>query len=120
LGIADAVTVLAETASMADAAATVIANAVDLPGHSSILRVAANEIAPDSDLGSRPVTRAVGQLTASETARALQSGVDAALRLQARGLIAAAALNLQHETRVVTNSLAKQHKDVRKRSLLHA
>jgi ApbE superfamily uncharacterized protein (UPF0280 family) len=33
LGIADAVTVLAATASQADAAATIIANAVDLPGH---------------------------------------------------------------------------------------
>ena len=34
LGIADAVTVLARTASQADAAATIIANAVDLPGTS--------------------------------------------------------------------------------------
>ena len=33
LGIADAVTVLAATAAEADAAATMIANAVDLPGH---------------------------------------------------------------------------------------
>ena len=38
LGIADAVTVLARTAAQADAAATVIANAVDLPGHSAIHR----------------------------------------------------------------------------------
>ena len=33
LGIADAVTVLADSAAAADAAATIIANAVDLPGH---------------------------------------------------------------------------------------
>ncbi len=39
LGIADAVTVLADRAAMADAAATIIANAVDLPGHPSIVRV---------------------------------------------------------------------------------
>ena len=39
LGIADAVTVLADRAAMADAAATIIANAVDLPGHPSITRV---------------------------------------------------------------------------------
>src|SRR5450755_544794 len=38
LGIADAVTVLARTASQADAAATIIANAVDLPGHPAIVR----------------------------------------------------------------------------------
>src|SRR5262249_27394135 len=53
LGIADAVTVLARTASQADAAATVIANAVDLPGHPAILRRPANELQVDTDLGSR-------------------------------------------------------------------
>ena len=41
LGIADAVTVLADRAAMADAAATIIANAVDLPGHPAIVRVPA-------------------------------------------------------------------------------
>src|SRR5262249_26464473 len=55
LGIADAVTVLAKTASQADAAATIIANVVDLPGHPAILRVPAIELQPDSDLGSRLV-----------------------------------------------------------------
>ena len=40
LGIADAVTVLAATAAAADAAATMIANAVDLPGHPAIVRAA--------------------------------------------------------------------------------
>ncbi|MGB3389204.1 MAG: UPF0280 family protein, partial [Pseudaminobacter sp.] len=39
LGIADAVTVLAKTAAEADAAATLIANAVDLPGHPAVRRV---------------------------------------------------------------------------------
>ena len=38
LGIADAVTVLARTAAAADAAATIIANAVDLPGHPAVTR----------------------------------------------------------------------------------
>src|SRR5215471_8358143 len=53
LGIADAVTVLATTAAQADAAATIIANAVDLPGHPAIIRQPANELQPDSDLGPR-------------------------------------------------------------------
>ena len=65
LGIADAVTVLAETAAQADAAATVIANAVDLPSHPSIMRIPAREIAPDSDLLDLPVTRNVGSLSHS-------------------------------------------------------
>ena len=38
LGIADAVTVLARTGAEADAAATIIANAVDLPGHPAVRR----------------------------------------------------------------------------------
>jgi len=40
LGIADSVTVLARTAAMADAAATIIANAVDVPDARYIARIA--------------------------------------------------------------------------------
>ena len=69
LGIADAVTVLARTGAAADAAATIIANAVDLPGHPAITRVPASELAPDSDLGDRLVTTGVGPLVAGEIAR---------------------------------------------------
>ena len=60
LGIADAVTVLADRAAMADAAATIIANAVDLPGHPCVVRVPARDLAPDSDLGELLVTQGVG------------------------------------------------------------
>src|SRR5258708_33585267 len=56
LGIADAVTVLADTAAMADAAATGIPNSLDLPGHQRIARVRACALAPDSALGARLVT----------------------------------------------------------------
>src|SRR3954468_14525772 len=72
LGIADAVTVLARTAARADAAATVIANAVDLPGHPAVIRAPANELQPDSDLGSRLVTRDVGDLSHYEIEQAMQ------------------------------------------------
>jgi hypothetical protein len=94
LGIADAVTVLAATASQADAAATVIANAVDLPGHPAILRQPANELQPDSDLGARLVTRAVGELSQNEIAAALESGAECARQLFDRGLIEGAVLRL--------------------------
>ena len=100
-GIADAVTVLARTASQADAAATIIANAIDLPGHPAITRCAANEIQPDSDLGPRLVTRHVGSLTAHDIARALESGCERARELLAAGLIESAALHLQGETRII-------------------
>ncbi len=69
LGIADAVTVLARTGAEADAAATIIANAVDLPGHPAVRRESAQSLAPDSDLGDRLVTTDVGALSASETSR---------------------------------------------------
>jgi len=101
LGIADAVTVLADRAAAADAAATIIANAVDLPGHPAINRVPACELAPDSDLGERLVTQGVGELTAAEVDRALAAGVRTAELLLRIGLIQSAALSLQGETRVV-------------------
>lgn len=101
LGIADAVTALARTASQADAAATIIANAVDLPGHPAVIRVPAKELKPDSDLGERPVTREVGALSESEVEQALEAGADCARRLLAAGLIEGAALRLKGETIVV-------------------
>jgi ApbE superfamily uncharacterized protein (UPF0280 family) len=99
LGIADAVTILARTAADADAAATAVANAVDLPGHPGIVREPACDLQPDSDLGARPVTRAVGRLSAIEIDEALERGAAAAERLAAAGLIGAAALHLQGVTR---------------------
>lgn len=100
LGIADAVTVLAASAAAADAAATLIANAVDLPGHGAIARKPASELSPDSDLGERPVTVGVGPLTASETDVALAAGLRVAEALRRRGLVAAAALFLNGGERV--------------------
>jgi ApbE superfamily uncharacterized protein (UPF0280 family) len=91
LGIAEAVTILAPTAAMADAAATVIANAVDLPGHPAIQRLPANSLQPESDLAAIPVTRAVGPLTSNEIDTALARGLHKADMLQRRGLVTAAA-----------------------------
>ena len=106
LGIADAVTVLAERASMADAAATLIANAVDLPGHPAVTRVAAAELQPDSDLGSRPVTRQVGALRGNEIAAALAAGVAFGETLLREGRIIAAALHLAGQTRTLGRIVA--------------
>lgn len=101
LGIADAVTVLARTASQADAAATIIANAVDLPGHPAIVRCPAQDLQPDSDLGPRLVTRDVGQLSVQDIETALAAGSTSARTLLAKGLIEAAALRLHGETVIV-------------------
>jgi ApbE superfamily uncharacterized protein (UPF0280 family) len=101
LGIADAVTVLARTAAQADAAATVIANAVDLPGHPAIIRLPASELQPDSDLGDRLVTCDVGPLSGQEIDEALEAGARRARQLLAAGLIEGAALRLLGEMVVV-------------------
>ena len=94
LGIADAVTVLAPCAADADAAATLIANAVDLPGHPGITRVPAGDLAPDSDLGPRPVTVGVDALTPADAMTALDRGRALAARLRRDGVIRACALVL--------------------------
>ena len=101
LGIADAVTVLARTASQADAAATIIANAVDLPGHPAIVRCPAHDLQPDSDLGARLVTRGVGELSESEIEDALAPGAVCARKLLTAGLIDGAALRLHGKMVVV-------------------
>ncbi len=100
-GIADSVTVLAGSAATADAAATVVANAVDLPGHPAIRRAPADAIHPDSDLGHRLVTRDVGPLSPDDIAGALDGGLALAEDLVARGLILGAALQVQGVVRIV-------------------
>ncbi|MES2664669.1 MAG: UPF0280 family protein [Pseudomonadota bacterium] len=101
LGIADAVTVLARSAAMADAAATMIANAVDLPGHAAITRRPAVDLQADSDLGQRLVTVGVGPLTPADRSRALDAGLASAQAFRARGLIDSAALFLHSDLRVL-------------------
>jgi len=124
LGIADAVTVLADRAAMADAAATIIANAVDLPGHASVTRLPAHDLAPDNDLGDRLVTQGVGDLASNEIAAALDAGVVVAESLLSEGLIRSAALHLRGETRVVGVSAASEPfvagPEKFSRSLIHA
>ncbi len=104
LGIADAVTVLARTAAGADAAATIIANAVDLPDHPGIVRIPASELQPDSDLGARLVTRDVGELSDSEIEAALEAGAARARQHLLSGLIEGATLRLMGKTAVVGTS----------------
>jgi ApbE superfamily uncharacterized protein (UPF0280 family) len=101
LGIADAVTVLARTAAGADAAATMIANAVNLPDHPGIVRVPANELQPDNDLGARLVTRDVGELSNNEVEAALEAGAVLGRQHLLSGLIAGVTLRLMGRTVVV-------------------
>jgi uncharacterized protein len=107
LGIADSVTVLAGCAAAADAAATLIANAVDLPGHPAVRRAPARTLDPDSDLGQRLVTTGVGPLSAGEIDAALAAGVDAAKDMIGDGLLYGAVLVLGQSVRVVGDTGAR-------------
>ncbi|MCE8006178.1 UPF0280 family protein [Aestuariivita sp.] len=95
LGIADSVTVLAATAAQADVAATLIGNAVDLPGHPAIERRSANAITDDSDLGDRAVVIGCAPLSPADCQTALRSGKTRALAFQAKNMICAAGMFLQ-------------------------
>ncbi len=108
LGIADAVTVLAADAATADAAATVVANSVDLPAHPAVERRPAASLQPDTDLGDRLVTVAVGALTPEEIALALDRGLDRARMLCAAGRIAGAVLRLGGQTRVTGRRMGEE------------
>jgi uncharacterized protein len=98
LGIADSVTVLAATAALADAAATLIANAVNVDD-ARIVRSAANAVRDASDLGELPVTVHVPALPAPSVARALDAGAAFARSDIAVGRVFAAALCLQGQVR---------------------
>jgi ApbE superfamily uncharacterized protein (UPF0280 family) len=100
LGIADSVTILAASAAEADAAATVVANAVNAD-HPAIQRAPAASEQPDSDLGDRMVTVAVGPLPPSVVASALDQGAAVAERLLEAGKIFGAVLILGADLRVV-------------------
>ena len=94
LGIADSVTVLAASASIADAVATMVANAVDVVD-AGIARRPACEVKDESDLGERLVTVDVAELPAIQVRRALDAGVAVTRQLQRRGLLHSAVLVCQ-------------------------
>lgn len=109
-GIADAVTVLARDATTADAAATLIANAVDVPDSRSILKTPASEIDPDSDLGDRLITTEVLPLAYTEICCALDSGRSLAKQLIREGLIVSAGLALAGEYQTTVAQTTIQHR----------
>lgn len=100
MGIADSVTVLAATAAQADAAATMIANAVNV-SDPAIERRPAQSCRDDSDLGDRLVTTLVPPLAPQQVRHALDAGEAHARALQARGLVWGVLLVCQEQWRHV-------------------
>jgi hypothetical protein len=80
LGVADAVTVMADRAAVADAVATFLGNKtiVDSP---KVIRVPAESMYPDTDLMGVTVTHSVGELSQSEISTAIKAGTIEALSL---------------------------------------
>ena len=96
MGIADSVTVLARSAAQADAAATVIANAVNV-NDARVQRAPAASLKDDSDLGQKLVTVDVPPLAPALVRQALQAGLAKARALQQAGLIFSAVLVCQQQ-----------------------
>jgi hypothetical protein len=103
MGIADSVTVLARTATQADAAASIIGNAVNLD-HPGILRKRACDVKDDSDLGERMVTVSVPELCDEEVAQALQLGVEEAMNLPEQSGVEYAVLCLGSQIRTISHN----------------
>lgn len=107
LGVADSVTVLARTAAQADAAATVIANAVDVVD-ARIRRSRACDLKDDTDLGEMRVTVDVPPLEPDVVRRALCAGLERAKALRAEGLIWSAALVCQKQWMTTSDTTAQR------------
>jgi ApbE superfamily uncharacterized protein (UPF0280 family) len=85
-GIASAVTVLAAKASMADAAATAVANACFVEDD-NIVRLPAETIEPNTDITGLDVTAQVGPLSAAKVSAALKAAQRKTEYLTQKGVI---------------------------------
>ena len=96
-GIASAVTVLADCSSVADAAATAVANACFIPGE-NIIQLPAEQIDPDTDLAGIPVTVGVGSISVDGRRTAVQNALAKAEHLTSIGAIVGAMVASGEET----------------------
>jgi hypothetical protein len=96
---------LARSAAIADVAATLIANAVNIDSP-AVLRRPARALDPDSDLRDHAVTVSVGALTLAEIDAALMRGLARADDFCRRDLIADACLTLAGQTRALCGPLS--------------
>ena len=102
-GIASAATVLSQSASLADAAATVIGNSTHVEDP-SIKRSLAERIYPDTDIAGEWVTTEVGRLSQEKIEEALRNGLSKAHSICQKGFIKAALVAVKGQV-VWTNSL---------------
>jgi len=93
-GIASAATVLAENASLADAAATVVGNFTNVEDP-NIIRTLAEKVYPDTDIAGEWVTIEVGKLSSEKIEEALTNGLTKANSICQKGLIKGALIAVQ-------------------------
>ena len=102
-GIASAVTVLAANASVADAAATAVANSCFVEDK-GILQLPAEKIDPNSDLTGTLITTAVGPLSEDKRRRAIELARERAEYLVQNNTVIGAFIALENQF-AVTDSL---------------
>ena len=102
-GIASAVTTIAENASVADTAATAIANACFVED-SSIVQIPAEQLDPNTDLKGVKVTVKIGALTKEKKSLAVKQALRKADYLSEQGIITGAVIALEGIF-VITNGL---------------
>ena len=95
MGIADSVTVIAEKASVADAAATIIGNHIDLKNSNKVKKTVANNLYEDTDLNDKLITVSVENLTENEIRQAMSKGRNISKHYISKNLIKSVIINLQ-------------------------
>ena len=85
-GFASAVTAIARTSSLADAAATSVANACFVAG-ADVVQVPAEKLDPNTDIPGLLVTVKLGNLSTGQTAEALSKALKKAEQLTQKGVI---------------------------------
>ncbi|MFZ3048458.1 MAG: hypothetical protein WA151_21295 [Desulfatirhabdiaceae bacterium] len=85
-GVASAVTAIARTSSLADAAATAVANACFVAG-ADVVQMPAEQLDPNTDIPGLLVTVTVGRLSPTQTAEALSNALKKAEQLTQKGVI---------------------------------
>jgi len=103
-GVASAVTILARTASLADAAATAVANA-SFVKDGNVAQRPAEEINPSTDIAGIPVTVKVGPLSERKKALAVERALGRARILTKEGVIFGAVVAVQD--RIAADAFAR-------------
>jgi ApbE superfamily uncharacterized protein (UPF0280 family) len=98
-GIANAAVAIANDATSADVAATLIGNATDVESP-SVRKVQAKELYETTDIPDLSVTKAIGHLEKSQIEEALDRGMEKAEVFQERGLILGAFLAVKDQFRI--------------------